>query len=400
MKAGFLEQLLRRIDRIDPDSLQTHFLRLARQKGLMETILQAIHEGLVVVDVEARITYANEAVHRLLGIDVEKVVGKSLQEAMPDVEWEKILDLESDAWINLMNREIEVNYPQHRFLEMYMVPIEVVADEEDDEGGAVILLRDVTRERQRQESTLESERLQAITLLAAGVAHEIGNPLNSLHIHLQLMERELGMIEDAETREALKELVEVSSNEITRLDQIIHSFLRALRPTEPQRENVQLDQLITDTFASMEREISDRGIWVETEFPADVPAMRLDKGQMQQAVYNIVRNGVQAMSDKGVMTASIKVSDQAVAMSFRDTGSGIKAEDLGSVFDPYHTTKEEGTGLGLMIVQRIMRDHGGQIDIETRPDHGTTVTLILPRDDRRIRLLVAGDPAETEESKA
>lgn len=393
MKAAFLEQILRRIDKIDPDSLQTHFLRLAREKGLLETILQSIREGLVVVDGESKVTYANDAVGRLLGGDVEQMVGVSLEDALPNLDWEGLMGLDPEAWTRMVNRDIEITYPETRIVEFYVVPLQVVQGAEEDAEGALILLRDVTAERKREETTVESKRLEAITLLAAGVAHEIGNPLNSLNIHLQIMERELRDIEDEELRESLEELVSISTGEIQRLDQIIHSFLRALRPTAPQREALQLDELVEETITAMEREIEDRGVWVEREFPEEIPELHLDKGQMLQAFYNIVRNAVQAMTKGGILTLRIQVSDPAVAISFTDTGSGIQAEDLGAVFDAYHTTKEEGTGLGLMIVQRIMQDHGGQIEIETRPEQGTTVTLLLPRFEQRIRLLGEKEPA-------
>ncbi len=388
MKSSFLEQLLRRIDRIDPDSLQTQFLRLAREKGLMETVLQAIREGIVVVDGEGRVSYANPAVATLLGGNVEQMVGRKLEEALPLVDWEGLISLDPESWTRMINREIEVRYPEPRILEFYVVPLQVMEGQKDEDvEGALILLRDITLERKKHESTVESQRLEAITLLAAGVAHEIGNPLNSLNIHLQLMERELEEIQDPELRESLKELVQISTGEIERLDQILHAFLKALRPSQPQRETVKADQLVEETLKTMERELEDRGIWVEREWDEEQPELQLDRGQMQQALYNLFRNASQAMTSGGVLTLRIGVSEPAVAISIQDTGSGIQPEDLGSVFEPYHTTKEEGTGLGLMIVQRILQDHGGQIEIETRPGQGTTVTLLLPRGEKRIRLL-------------
>ncbi len=387
MKAGFIEQLLRRIDKIDPGSLQTQFLRLAREKGLLETVLQSIREGLVVVDGSGRVSYANGAVARLLGGDAEAMVGRKVEVALPTLDWEGLISLDPAAWTQMVNREIEVSYPEHRFLEFYVVPLGVMKDAGADADGALILLRDITGDRERQESTVESKRLEAITLLAAGVAHEIGNPLNSLHIHLQLMQRELEGIADSQTRETLRELVDVSSAEITRLDQILHSFLRALRPSEPQREDVHIDRLLDETLRGMEHEIDDRGVWVEKHYPESVPLLSLDKLQMGQAFYNLIRNAVQAMTGGGLLSLTLRVGDTLVAVSFRDSGAGIRPEDLGSVFEPYHSTKEEGTGLGLMIVQRIVRDHGGLIEIETRPGQGTTVTILLPRHDQRIRLL-------------
>jgi len=394
MKSGFLDQLLRRIDRIDPGSLQTHFLRLAREKGLLETILQTIREGLIVLDGQGRVSYANEAVGRLIGYPAASMPGRKIEEAVPSLDWEGLIGLNPEAWTQMLNREIEVTYPEHRFLEFYVVPLQVVEGAGDDVDGALILLRDVTGDRARQESTVESKRLEAITLLAAGVAHEIGNPLNSLHIHMQLMERELEDIASGELRDSLRELVNVAHSEISRLDQIIHSFLRALRPSQPVREPVRLEKLLKETLKGMELEIEDRGIWVETEFPKSVPILALDKGQLQQAFYNLIRNAVQAMTDGGMLHVEIQLSEQEVAVAFRDTGTGIQPEDLGAVFEPFHTTKSEGSGLGLMIVQRIVRDHGGRMEIETRPEQGTTVRLVLPRDDRRIRLLGVTPPPE------
>jgi signal transduction histidine kinase len=323
------------------------------------------------------------------------MVGRPLEEALPTLDWEGLMGLDPDAWSRMVNREIEVTYPEHRILEFYVVPLGVVQGAEEDAEGALILLRDVTQERERHQSTVESKRLEAITLLAAGVAHEIGNPLNSLHIHLQIMERELAEVEDQEVRDALRELVEVSSGEIKRLDQIIHSFLRALRPSQPQREPVQIGDLLGETLKGMQGEIDDRGVWVEREWTGDLPTLQLDKGQMQQAFYNLIRNAVQAMTEGGVLTIAVRVSDNALAVSFADTGTGIDPEDLGAVFDPYHTTKEEGSGLGLMIVQRILQDHGGQIEIETRPGQGTTVTLLLPRYEARVRLLGEREESST-----
>lgn len=393
MKSAFLDQLLRRIDRIDPGSLQTHFLRLAREKGLLETILQTIREGLIVVDGSGRVSYANEAIGRLVGVPAVQMPGRKIEEAIPSLDWEGLMGLDPEAWTRMMNREIEVTYPRHRFLEFYVVPLQVVEGAGEDVDGALILLRDVTSERARQESTLESKRLEAITLLAAGVAHEIGNPLNSLHIHMQLMERELEDIASEELRESLRELVTVAHAEISRLDQIIHSFLRALRPSEPVREPVRLEKALQETLKTLEAEVEDRGIWVETVIPKSVPILLLDRGQLQQVFYNLTRNALQAMSDGGMLRIELTVKDAEVSVSFTDTGSGIQPEDLGTVFEPFHTTKSEGSGLGLMIVQRIVRDHGGRIEIDTRPGQGTTVSIYLPRDDRRIRLLGSSTPA-------
>lgn len=395
IKSGFLEKLISRIDRMDPGSLQTHFLRLAGEKGLLETIFHAIQEGVIVLDGKSRITYANRATEKLLGINIEKAVGQPINRHLKEVEWDLVLNLDEDEWSRLISREIELTYPEHRFLDFYVVPLALVNKEEE---GAVVILRDVTRERETQASTVESEKLQALTLLAAGVAHEIGNPLNSLNIHLQLIQRELKHLPvDAQTN--LGELLDVATQEVTRLDQIIHQFLRAVRPTQPHMETADLKELIKDSLKILRQEIKNRGVLIEEEYADDLPPVQADRGQIKQAFFNVIKNAMEAMTDGGILKISTYNEGRFMAVSFKDTGPGIAPDQLGSIFEAYQTTKSEGTGLGLMIVQRIIREHGGQIEVDSRPGEGTTFILYLPNEERRIRLLKAhrvGEENETE----
>ncbi len=391
MKNGFLEKLIGRLDRIDPGSLQTHFLRLSQEKGLLETIFNAVREGLIVLDGDGRITYANHAAEKLLGFKAESAIGEPIRKYLRDIEWEDVLRLDEKEWSRLVSREIEVTYPEHRFLDFYVVPLGTT---EPGESGAVVILRDTTRDRQQEVKTIESERLNALTLLAAGVAHEIGNPLNSLNIHLQLIERELADL-PKQNRETLTELVEVSKKEVARLDQSITQFLRAIRPTPLNLAKSSLPDVLKETIQFLKHEIRDRDILVETESPDDLPPIMIDAAQIKQVFFNIIRNAIQAMPNGGMLKISLVASDRHVAISFKDSGPGIAPEDLSHIFEPYHTTKAEGSGLGLMIVQRIVRDHGGQIEVHSEPRLGTTITILLPRDEQRVRLLKAHKAGST-----
>jgi PAS domain S-box-containing protein len=383
MKSGFLDKLIARLDRLDPASVQTHFLRLAKEKGLLETIFQSIQEGVVVLDGHSNITYANRAAGKLIGFHQEDVVGKPMSRYLRDLDWNRILSLDTKEWTKLVSHEIEVTYPEHRFLSFYVVPLSAV---ESREEGAVIILRDVTRDREHEASLVESERLNAVTLLAAGVAHEIGNPLNALNIHLQLLDREINR-SDSNTNESLLELVDVARKEVTRLDLIITQFLRAIRPTQPNLEPFPVTAVLKDTLRLLKQEIENRGVHVELGTPAIIPPLRLDKDQIKQAFFNIIKNALQAMTEGGLLRISVGVSDRFVAVAFRDNGPGISPEDFGHIFEPYYTTKKGGSGLGLMIVQRIIQDHGGRIDVHSEPGIGTTFTVFLPLDERRARLL-------------
>jgi len=238
------------MDRVDPQSLQSVVLKLAREKGFLETLFNTIQEGVIVTDADGRITYLNAAAGQLLGIDSERTVREPLSRYLRDLDWQKIWSADKDEWRKVFTHELEVFYPQQRFLSFYIVP---VADEQNSVvTGMAIILRDVTETRQRAESTIESEKLSAITLLAAGVAHEIGNPLNSLNIHLQLMERELKRLPAAQA-ERVREDLRVARDEIARLDQIINQFLRAIRPTQPELQPTTVNDVIAETLALMEQ---------------------------------------------------------------------------------------------------------------------------------------------------
>ena len=181
MKSGFFDKLVKRMDRLEPGEVQRYLLRLVQEKGFFEKVFEALQEGVILLDAEGTVTYVNRAACGFFGFDREAIVGRKLAEGVRGIDLDALAKSGGSV-----SRDLEVFYPENRQLNFY-----VTAIDEHEDLGFVMLIRDLTQSRKLTEEKIESERISALTLLAAGVAHELGNPLNSLTIHLQLMERRL-----------------------------------------------------------------------------------------------------------------------------------------------------------------------------------------------------------------
>src|SRR6266550_4452636 len=410
MKAGFIEKLIERLGRIGPEEVQNYFLRLAQEKGFLETVFNAIQEGIIVTDSTGRITYLNDAACELFGLETSDAIGKRLDERVRGLDWESLTQSGGPV-----SRDMEVFYPDNRFINFYIVPLMIehretgavagVADSGrrghapggkggvTEQVGHAMILRDITESRRSAQQTIESERLNALTLLAAGVAHEIGNPLNSLHIHLQLMERKVRELNENAKAE-LQESIDISRSEINRLDSIVTQFLRAIRPSRPELHPENVNAIVEEAVRFFTPEIRDRDVVVEQELRSDLPLLQIDRGQMKQAFYNVIKNSLEAMKRRGILRIRSDMDDTHILIRFIDTGGGMSAANLSRVFEPYFTTKPSGTGLGLLIVRRIVREHGGELSIESSEGKGLTLTIRLPYIDKRVRMLEAGNSQE------
>ncbi|HIN64306.1 MAG TPA: PAS domain-containing sensor histidine kinase, partial [Candidatus Obscuribacterales bacterium] len=187
--------------------------------------------------------------------------------------------------------------------------------------------------------------------------------------------------------DATSEVLGVARDEIKRLDFIIEQFLRSIRPVKPQLELEDLNALVTGAVRFLKPELEDRCITTRLVLEEKLPMLRLDGDQLKQAFYNLIKNGVQAMGTGGRLTITTESTEYELKVHFSDEGKGISREDMGRIFEPYYTTKTSGTGLGLLVVRRIVRDHGGELSVSSEEGMGTRVSIHLPRGHKPARLL-------------
>lgn len=387
MKSAVLEKILSRLDQIEPEELQGLLSRLVREKGFLQKVFEALQEGVLLLDASGGISFINHAACRFFGTTPEDALGKSLDDVVRGIDWMALMQSPRRT----VSRDLEIFYPENRFLNFYLSP---VVEEGETDLGHVMLVRDLTLSREETERQIESEKLNALTLLAAGVAHEIGNPLNSLSLHLQLLERRIRKLPEGD-QVPLREHLDTARTEISRLDTILKQFLQAMRPTQPDRRPTPLNELLRECLLSLSPELESRGIPVKVEVAASLPTLDLDPTQIKQALYNVIRNAYQAVEQgEGEISIKSEVTDFEVRLSIADNGSGMSPEEMGTMFEPFKTSKSEGTGLGMLIVRRILREHGGELEVESEEQVGTKVTLSLPRSDKRVRLLESNPTIE------
>ncbi len=377
----FFKKVADRIDKLDAEDRRRHFTALADEIGFLESIFNTLSEGILVVDAEGKLRYSNVSAERLTATPLAKGRGKSIRDLLPNWPWDHLLQrsVEGDGWVRKSSCEVELAYPEPRILELGALP--------NSENAVVVILRDVTGVHAHEEDVRENERTDAVKELAAGLAHEIGNPLNALSLNLQLMAREFKREPDPVRRERLLADVATAQKEIQRIADINRGFLNAMRPIRPNLAPGSLADPLKDTLAALASQIESRQIHVLLDLPPALPPVCIDRAQMEQVFFNLVKNALEAMKDGGELAIVLDSDDESVTISFRDSGSGMAPDAVAALFEPFRTTKRAGTGLGLMLSRRIVRAHGGEMDVESKEGSGTKFTVRIPRLEKRVRRL-------------
>lgn len=352
--------------------LITYRYRMARS-SLVELrlfshyLLEHLPVGVVSLNGEGRVILVNEAASRLLGIDTEKAQGLKGEELLPGAVRESLTDLATCKHV----REGEVEW---KGKDERISWAEVIATRLED-GGTIVLLKDISEVRTLRQEVERSRRLAAIGSLAAGIAHEIRNPLSSIKGFATYFMEKYGS--DAEAKEAAQVMI----MEIERLNRVITQLLNLARPPMLRYKFAEMGSIIDESIRTVAPEFSRKGVEIRNE----VRGINLscDPDQMKQVFINLFLNALAATEAGGkVMIEGKEMPDGRLSITVSDTGVGIKEEDLPHVFDPFFTTKSTGTGLGLAVVHKIMEAHGGEIVISSYPGGGTEVNLLIPKEKR------------------
>lgn len=384
---NFLDRFSARLDDIDAGSRQAYILRLMKERGFLETVFNAIEEGILVIDRHLLIRYHNRAAREILALpdDLSEV---RVSQLLQGVDWLRILGSDEKEWVKVARQELEIMYPVRRFIQFYLVPYP------EDAALATVIVRDVTESRARTMSDLENEKGQAVSMLAAGVAHEIGNPLNSLYLNLQMLDRAFAGGEELSKSEAA-DMINACKSEVERLDSIIQGFLTALRPGRPQFAPVDIAGLVLEVLNFMRPEIEARLVTVTCEWGKGKQTVQGDAGQLKQVFYNVIRNAVQAMQNGGTLLIRSYADPEYLTVEFVDSGCGITPEELSTMFLAFKSNRSGGNGIGTMVVERICREHGAEFGLRSIPGKGTVFQIRFPFGGRRVRLLPSPDmPAE------
>ncbi len=230
----------------------------------------------------------------------------------------------------------------------------------------------ISKLKKAQANLVRTEKLYALGEFSAGLAHEIKNPLTSIKMLMQRVDEE----EEPLDARDLAVIIE----ELDRIDLTVSRFLQGARPADLSRSRANINQLLSDVIAITRRKIEKAGIRLETELNPQLAPLNIDSASIKQVFMNAILNAIQAMPQGGTLTVTTQIHGREAHCLISDTGCGVSPENLKYIFDPFFTTKKEGTGMGLAVAWNIARQHGGRLDIESRLDQGTTLTLVLPYD--------------------
>ena len=344
---------------------------LSRIKAFSDNVVENVPIGLLALDHQGKIAAFNRGAEAILQFSAAHVIGQEADRIIPAELLDEIIHSKSQA--DVVEKEIECKLADGK-----MVPLEIGASSLKDENdiflGNVLLFKDLTEVRTLRREVARSQRLASVGRLAAGVAHEIRNPLSSIKgFATYFKERYPDRPEDQQT-------ADIMIQEVDRLNRVVGQLLEFARPVSVKPKPVSLQTLLDDSIKLIKDRAAEKDISIQTQNNTPEAEVRIDPDRINQVLLNLYLNAIDSMEKGGELRVEIPGDGHRrnVIIRVSDTGHGISRENLSKIFEPYFTTKSTGTGLGLAIAHNIVEAMGGKITVESEPEAGTTFTIALP----------------------
>lgn len=380
---SFIQKALNKLPKLDKEQIRNLLFDLASENELLEVVLDSIVDGILVVDLENRLITKNRAVDKMLCFKVNDPSDQIIWDVVEDEEIAEFIRQVLKNGDRVTEEEFTLNYSGiNRTICLDIMPL--VKD--GSIQGNVILVSDITDRKRKEAQLRRAESLASLTTLAAGVAHEIKNPLGSIGIHIQLMQKALKR-DHILNEETAGRFLSILNEEVERLNEIIVDFLFAVRPMNTNLVLSHINSVVSDLIEFVKHELEQNGIVIHMDLDPNIPKIYMDEKYMKQAVLNIVKNAEAAMPDGGELTIKTFEGDGMVHLHIKDNGTGISEENMAKIFEPYFTTKDFGSGLGLTVVYKIIKEHDGEIFLDSKEGEGTVFMLTFPIPQRTKRLL-------------
>ena len=370
MKNGTYHKVYQRIPSLHGKELDQNLQYLDQEHDLLASIFNLLQEAIVLTNTTGDIEFYNLAAQRLLGLP------KDYHKATPLWHWIPLLKplftKPKSIVPDVIAKETELTYPEKRWVRLHMQYFQA----NPTRHQFIFLLRDITQEHQASEEQRLQERFDAITQLASEVAHELGNPLNSIHIHLQLLKRSL---QTNKPSPSARKSIQVCLDEIQRLNEIIQHFLQAVRPQAVQLQEGLVTSILNAVLAVLKPQLDDLNISVELNMPKALPSIELDKPRLQQVFFNVLKNSIEAIGSNGWIRITGQQDGRYLTLAFADSGCGISGAQTTQMLS--HTPesyKPNGHGIGMLIIRRIMQEHNGWVEIESKEHTGSILYLKFP----------------------
>ena len=381
---GFIQKVFEKLDKLDQDKIKDIIKKLSAEKELYKLVFDSMIEGVIVTNGERKVILVNRSMEQFISIPRERILNVNILECkFIDEEIESILEEAFENGEKILDKEIHISRNDKTFL-LTMLPLR----DEKEEVGHIIILVDITEKKQKELQLRRAESLAALTTLSAGVAHEIKNPLTSIDIHIQLLKREISKFDEKDVGN-MKKMLDIVKEEIDRLNSIVQDFLFAVRPMSVNLSKENVNDLILETIDFLKYELEKSNIKITFELEDNLPPVIVDSKYFHQALLNVIKNAMQAIHhDHGKIIIKTEEDGSGdVLIHVIDNGEGIPDSMMQKIFEPYFTTRKSGTGLGLVIVYKIIKELGGDIRIKSKEGEGTIFTLRIPVFEKKKKLL-------------